>query len=79
MQAFKTYEEFVHPLVMASEEAATTGGDDDRWDAWSKWILPWLWSCVYTICVNTPYDLFKWCWKMFWDWIKYGATYGFGF
>ena len=72
-------QDLIHPIVNADAAPADDhGGEaDDRWDAWTKWILPWLWSCVYTLTVNTPYDIFKWCWKIFWDYIKYGASYGF--
>ena len=77
IKAFETYEQFAHPLVMAAAKADAHGGAPDRWDAWQRWILPWLWACVYTICVNTPYEIFKWCWKFFYDYIRYGATYGF--
>ena len=69
-----------HPLVKADDAPAEEAGGEDvvRWDVWVRWIEPWLWSCVYVLVVNTPYDLLKWFGKFFWEgFMKQGVTYGF--
>ena len=39
--------------------------DDDRWDYWGNWILPWLWKCVGILTINVPSALIGKCLKGF--------------
>ena len=30
----------------------------ERWDAWGRWILPWLWECVHILTITAPGEIF---------------------
>ena len=39
---------------MATEAAVELA----RWDAWGRWILPWLWACVEVLTIAAPGEIF---------------------
>ena len=35
------------------------GEELERWDAWGRWLEPFLWVCVEVLLINAPASIFE--------------------